>query len=143
MGVNIVKLSVVLEAIERIFDGCDIWVNIKTNEIVEIFRDDGENHEEEYAAIEENGGDYLTIPSQYELNGYRRMVNFINGLDNPIHQDKLYKAISSKGAFRRFKDQIFHLGIRNSWFDFERNENIKLAKEVLERNGVEYINDVE
>ena len=32
MGVNIVKLSVVLEAIERIFDGCDIWVNIKTNE---------------------------------------------------------------------------------------------------------------
>lgn len=71
------------------------------------------------------------------------MVNFINGLDNPVHQDKLYKAISSKGAFRRFKDQIFHLGIRNSWFDFERNENIKLAKEVLERNGVEYINDVE
>ena len=34
------------------------------------------------------------------------------------------------------------LDIRNSWFEFERKELIQMAKEILEENEIEYINDL-
>ena len=92
--------------------------------------------------VDENRDNYLRLPDQYEMNGYNRMVKFIYSLDNIEHQQKLLYVIEGRGAFRRFKDALMLLDIRNSWFEFERKELIQMAKEILEENEIEYINDL-
>lgn len=139
-----VKLSLIVDAVERISNFSNIFVNIKSGEIVEISEyDSSDECEEMYSEIDENIDDYIRMPSNYELDSYGRMEMFIDSLDNQEHQMKLYKAINGKGAFRRFKDTLIYLGIRESWFDYERKLNIKLAKSILEDYELEYINDLE
>ena len=139
-----IKLSLIVDAVERISNFSNIFVNIKSGEIVEISEyDSSDEREEMYNEIDENIDDYIRMPSNYELDSYGRMEMFIDSLDNQEHQMKLYKAINGKGAFRRFKDTLIYLGIRESWFAYERKLNIKLAKSILEDYELEYINDLE
>jgi hypothetical protein len=39
-------------------------------------------------------------------------------------KDRLLRAINGRGAFRRFKDEVFELGVREDWFNY-REEKLK------------------
>ena len=138
-----IKLSLVYDALEMVSQECNMFIDLTKNEIIEVFDFmDEEEKEEIYFEIEENSENYLRLPNQYELNEYDRMVRFIYSLDNEEHINKLLYAIHGKGAYRRFKDALIFLDIRNLWFDYKKKDLIKVAKEILEENEIEYINDL-
>lgn len=137
------KLSLVYDALEMVSQECNMFIDLTKNEIVEVFDFmDEEEKEEIYFEIEENEENYLRLPNQYELNEYDRMVRFIYSLNNEEYVNKLLNAIHGKGAYRRFKDTIIYLGVRDLWFDFKKKDLIKVAKEILEENEIPYINDL-
>ena len=69
---------------------------------------------------------YISLPSKYDIHEYQIMEDFIDSLTNTSHINRLERAITGKGAFRRFKDTINYLGIEKKWYDFKRKvlENI-------------------
>ena len=138
-----IKLSLVYQALDMISQDCRVFIDLTKNEVVEIYEFmDEEEKEEMYIEIDNNRDNYLSLPEQYEMDGYNRMVRFIYSLENVEHRNKLLYTIQGKGAFRRFKDSLIMLDIRHSWFEFERNELIELAKEILEENQIDYIDDL-
>ena len=46
------------------------------------------------------------------------MERFIYTIPSELIQSRLEELIQGKGAFRRFKDAIFNLGITEEWYKF-------------------------
>ena len=111
-----IKLSQVYQALDMVSQDSNIYINLSTNEIVEIYNfEDEEYIEEMFSEIDNNKDNYLRLPDQYEMDNYSMMVRFIYSLDNIEHQNKLLYTIKGKGAFRRFKDALMLLDIRDIW----------------------------
>lgn len=66
------------------------------------------------------------------------MEDFIDEIDNEEIKDELYESIRGKGAFRRFKDTIYNLNVKNSWYDFKAHALKKIAIEWCEENDIIY-----
>lgn len=81
---------------------------------------------------------YLDLPDREEINEYRMMEHFCYSLDDSPAKEKLISAIQGRGAFRRFKDEADHLGLREEWFAFRRECYMQEAKDWCEVHGVEY-----
>lgn len=136
-------LSEVVDALYHISTGNSIYLNLKTKEILAINDAfSGDEKEEMYAMVEENN-DYLKLPEQIELDGYNRMRRFIKTLGESKYIKEFEKAIKGKGAFRRFKDLLIEHDIRDYWHEFEHNEYVDIAINLLEKNNIEYTNDLE
>ena len=119
------------------------FINLSANEIVTIYNFDDEEYKEEIQLeIDNNRDNYLKLPEQYEMDNYNRMLRFIDSLDNVEYQRKLLYTIQGKGAFRRFKDALIMLNIRNKWFDFKKDELVDMARKILEENEIEYEDDL-
>lgn len=52
-------------------------------------------------------------------------------------QDVLERAIRGKGAFRRFKDRLYDLGLEKSWYKFRDDSYEKVARDWCVRFGIE------
>ena len=138
-----IKLSQVYQALDMVSQDSNIYINLSTNEIVEIYNfEDEEYIEEMFSEIDNNKDNYLRLPDQYEMDNYSMMVRFIYSLDNIEHQNKLLYTIKGKGAFRRFKDALIMLDIRNKWFDFKEKELKEMARKILEENQIDFEDDL-
>lgn len=99
---------------------------------------DGEENEELIEEISDGFiEDYIPLPGQYEINEYHMMEEFIYELSVGKNQDVLERAIRGKGAFRRFKDCLYGLGLEQSWYKFRDNSYEKVARDWCERFGIE------
>ena len=87
--------------------------------------------------------DFISLPSQFEINDYRIMEDFIESLNDESKQEELYRAIRGRGAFRRFKDRIIDLEVREAWFAFEDKAYKKKAIEFLESHDIPYKDDTQ
>lgn len=98
----------------------------------------------EYAAevgeLDEDDDDdtnrWLWVHSEGSRDGYQDMVGFIEDLDNPPVADRLARAISGSGAFRRFRNQLSEypdLLIR--WYAFSEDRHRGRARAWLAVNG--------
>lgn len=67
------------------------------------------------------------------------MENFCSSQDNEQIINGLYSAISSKGAFRRFKDKVNRLGLRKQWESFREEAFKEIAIEWCKQNDILYI----
>ena len=110
------------------------YLNLKTGKIVTV--SDYIRSEEDAADIEENSDNYIVLATQYDINEYSIMEDFINVIDNNEIKGELYDAIRGKGAFRRFKDTIRYLNIESKWYEFKANALKKLAIEWCEENNI-------
>jgi len=43
-------------------------------------------------------------------------------------REKMLASLKGKGAFRRFKDTVFYLGIRDDWFAYRDNRFRDIAE---------------
>src|SRR3990170_8305526 len=80
------------------------YLDLKTGEIIQIFDDimDADEKEELDDKVEEGLGErYITIPNAESYEGYKDMENFIETVKEVKLKEKLYNAITRKGAFRR------------------------------------------
>ncbi len=134
-----VKLADVLEAMEFANDETEYYYSIKTEEVLMRFYGmiDGEENSELEEDIEENFEDYISLPGKYEIDEYNIMEEFIEKLSMGRAQDKLVDAIRGGGAFRRFKDMVYALGIEQKWFDFRDNEYVRIAGEWCKKHGID------
>ena len=131
-----VKLQEVLEALEGAGMEIEYYYDTKTQEILMVF-DGMVNGEYSPELMEELSEgfveDFIPLPRQYEINEYRMMKRFIYELPVGRNQDVLEQAIRGKGAFRRFKDRLFDLGMEQEWYKYRDACYEKIAREWCEK----------
>lgn len=138
-----VKLNDVIEALDFINDETQYFYSIKTEEILMVWDGmvNGENDPDLIEEIEENFDEYIALPRQCEIDEYSMMEEFIDNLPEGRKQDELYDAIQGRGAFRKFKDEVYELGLEQKWYKYRDEAYGNLAREWCEENGIEIIKD--
>ena len=104
-----VTLSKIIDGLEMVDDIVDCYYNPEKDEIfLSNIGECGDLTEDE---IEELFEKSIILPTQYEINEYQMMVDFIDTIDNLEIKNNLQRLIQGKGAFRRFKDYCFEMDI--------------------------------
>lgn len=80
----------------------------------------------------------IFLPTQYDLNEYDMMEDFILNITDNETRDTLFSAINGRGAFRNFKDSILRFNIHDSWYVHKHKALTRIAQRWCEENGLEY-----
>lgn len=113
-----VKISDVVEALDFANDETEYFYSIKTGEILMVWDGmvNGKTDPDLIEEIEENFEEYITLPGKYEIDEYNMMKEFVENLPDGRKKGELYDAIQGRGAFRRFKDEVYELGLEQKWY---------------------------
>lgn len=134
-----IQLETIIEAIEMADDTSRGFLNIDTMEIVwldDYF--DSEENEKISAEIDNHLDRYLFLPTKWDIHEYSIMEDFIDSLDDTNAQNNLYRAIRGRGAFRRFKDTVYYLGIEKEWFKYRDEAIADIARRWCKENKIDY-----
>jgi hypothetical protein len=136
-----VNLCDVIEALDFANPETQYYYSIKTEEILMVWDDmvNGEPNPDLIEEIEESFDEYVPLPNQYEIDEYSMIEEFIDNLPEGRKQEELYDSIIGRGAFRRFKDEVYELGLEQKWYKYRDEAHEKLAREWCEENGIEII----
>jgi hypothetical protein len=151
-----VKLDDIIEGLEFQSDETSWFLNKKTGEVVlindyEMRAAEEGNPLEDFPDWEQDQvriareiiaetGQYIPLPTKFEINEYSIMERFCVSLDNQEISDILYDLISGSGAFRRFKDAIYKFGIEDKWHTYRNNAIKEIAIEWCRENNIEFDN---
>lgn len=135
-------------------DESNTFINLKTGDIVAVDNtalrkaedDEPYDHlpdwqqEEMKTAIDilENEENYVPLPSQFDIHEYSMMENFCYSLPDEDIGNELLSSIRGKGAFRRFKEKIYYLGLEDKWYQFRDKCYKDIAIEWCENHDIEY-----
>ena len=86
--------------------------------------------------LHENDGDYIALPSRYDIHEYSIMKTFCHTVRNSKTADDLFRAISGKGAFQRFKEAIHRHGIEQEWYNFKEKSFRDIGRDWCEENSI-------
>ncbi len=152
-----IKLKDIVDEMEIRTDFQSSYLNKKTGEIVAMAKEHLSLAEDEadishYPAWEQEAiqvaidflnseEDYILLPGKFDINEYRIMEDFCLSLEDEPLRDKMYRSIKGKGAFRRFKDNIFEHGIEQKWYQYRTEEFKRIAMDWCEENNLPYIQD--
>ena len=132
-----VKLSEIINAIEMMNEYSECFLDMKTGEIEWV--DDMTMTQSEKDKIcdrlDEHG--FYRLPTSYDIHEYNIMESFVDTLTGPTYE-KLAHAIQGRGAFRRFKDTVYDLGIDQQWYDYQADAYKRIAVRWCEANDIEY-----
>ena len=109
-------LQGLIDSMDMQFDEMDSYLDKKTMSIICVTSEEiyGADDVEDMDGFEELYGDrFIRIPSQYDINEYSIMEDFIETLPENI-QGEFYIAINGRGAFRRFKDMARYKGLKSN-----------------------------
>ena len=154
-----VKLSDLVDAVESDMDETNQYIDMATGEIlfftdqeVRAAEDDeplDDLPEWEHAAIEAarkvleaEEGEFVPAPSKYEFHEYRVMDDFCYRVEDQGVSNRLLDLIKGRGAFRRFKDEVYRLGIQEDWFSFRDEALKRCVADWCEAKGIEYTDDM-
>jgi hypothetical protein len=149
-----VKLDEIIDGLESQADESRSFLNKKTGKVVLIT-------DEELSAAKENEpiedfpdwqqglvsiakeiiaetGDYISLPTKFDIDEYRVMERFCLSMDDPEMSDLLYSLIKGSGAFRRFKDAICKYGVEDEWYTYRDNAIKEIAIEWCRENNIEF-----
>jgi Uncharacterised protein family (UPF0158) len=149
-----VNLDMLIGEMESQFEGFHYYFHLKTGSVVMVSteilsqaeEDEPMDELEEWEQIEyaqaldilEHPSHYLDLPDREEINEYRMMEHFCYSLDQGHEKERLTSAIQGRGAFRRFKDQVDQVGLREEWFAFRRECYREEALRWCEFHGLMY-----
>lgn len=86
--------------------------------------------------------DYQKLPSKFDIHEYRIMEEFCHSVEPQGLRNQLVAQIKGSGAFGRFKQAIYSLGIEKDWYQFRDAEYERVAIEWLEETGIAYHMDL-
>ncbi len=149
-----VKLDEIIEGLEFQSDESSSFLNKKTGEVV-LITDEELNAAEENEPVEDfpdwqqdqvkiakeiiaETGDYISLPTKFDIHEYSIMEGFCTSLDKQEIGDILCELINSSGAFRRFKDAIHEYDIADEWYSHRNNAIKEIAIEWCQENGIEF-----
>lgn len=149
-----VKLAEIVDGLECQSDESQSFLNKETGEVVlvnnEYLRavedgdpvDDYSDWEQEQVMIAEQiigeTGDYIDLPSKFDIHEYRIMEDFCFSLADSELGEILLSLIKGRGAFGRFKDAIYRHGIQEQWYSYRENAFKEIAIDWCRDNGIEF-----
>ena len=131
-----IKLEKIIEGLEMVDNIVDCYYNPEKDE--RFLSNGGEYEELTEDEIDELFEKSIILPTQYEINEYQIMVDFIETIDNLEIKSNLHRLIQGKGAFRRFKDYCFEMDIIQKWYDFRDKRYKEIAIDWCKQNELEY-----
>ena len=131
-----VTLSKIIEGLEMVDNIVDCYYNPEKDEI--FLSNIGEYEELTEDEIDELFEKSIILPTQYEINEYQIMVDFIETIDNLEIKNNLQRLIQGKGAFRRFKDYCFDENIIQDWYKYRDERYKAIAIEWCKENELKY-----
>lgn len=150
-----IKLDDVIEGMEFDFPETHYYYDKKTKTIVMVTDDDfsyadgdkdiddADDWQEDSIRMAEelveDPTEFISLPEKEEINEYGMMEDFVFSLKDKNNQKILFDAIEGRGAFRRFKDNVYFLGIELDWFAYRDEQYKKVAREWCENNQIEFI----
>ena len=154
---TLVKLDYIIDGLESQSDESRSFLNKKSGEVV-LIADEELNAAEENEPIEDfpdwqqdqvriakeiiaETGDYITLPTKFDIDEYSIMERFCTSLDNQEIGDILCDLISGSGAFRRFKDAIYRYGIEDGWHSYRDDAIKEIAIEWCREHDIEFYAD--
>jgi hypothetical protein len=108
------------------------FLNLVTGEVVFFSEYLGLSDEDEQLLEEIDGSDdYVTVERISSHEAYQWMVDFVDELVAPADEhaaEKLSLALNGKGAFRRFKDTLYHVEGQwlQAWYQW-KDKRLKAA----------------
>ena len=156
MGVA-VKLDAIIDAMD-LPEEWESLIDPETGEIVTISEDDrfildqeGDDEdldtpEWERESIERirkvlDSGRAIALPGKFEIHEWDLMRRFSLWVEDPDESAEMLKAIHGTGAFRLFKMTTDRLGLRDRWFEYRTEAMREIARDWLETNGIEYVEE--
>jgi hypothetical protein len=149
-----VKLDDIIEGLELQSDESSWFLNKKTGEVVlmtdyamQAAEDDEpleelEDWERDLVAIAREilaeTGQYISLPTKFDIDDYSIMERFCMSLDNEEISDILCDLISGSGAFQRFKNAIYKYGVEDEWYKYRDNALKEIAIEWCRENKIEF-----
>ena len=131
-----VTLSKIIEGLEMVDDIVDCYYNPEKDEI--FLSNIGEYEELSEDEIDELFEKSIILPSQYEINEYQMMEDFIHTIENLEIKNNLQRLIQGKGAFRRFKDYCAEMDIIQEWYKYRDEQSKEIAIYWCKQNELEY-----
>lgn len=132
-----VTLSKIIDGLEMVDDMTDCYYNPKKDEIfLSNIGGYGDLSEDE---IDELFEESIILPTQYEINEYQIMVDFIETINNLEIKNNLQRLIQGKGAFRRFKDYFLEMNIIQDWYNYRNEKYKEIAIDWCKQNELEYV----
>lgn len=131
-----VTLSKIIEGLEMVDDIVVCYYNPEKDEI--FLSNIGEYEELSEDEIDELFEASIILPTQYEINEYQMMVDFIETIENKEIKDNLQRLIQGKGAFRRFKDYCLEINIIQDWYDLKEQKYKEIAINWCKQNELKY-----
>lgn len=130
LDITQVDLSSLCEALEDHSYDHHWWFNPLTG-AVDVWLEDSDEDQEE---LDQRG--MILIEPISSDSSYRDLAEFTSQVRDPRARDLLERAISGRGAFRRFKDTLFDFpNLREAWFKFHDNRVEQRALGWLADNG--------
>lgn len=153
-----VKLSDIVDALEMAHEEASNYLNTSTGEVVMVTVEEMQAAEEDTPPDEfpewqrenivlageifsDTEGQYLLLPSKFDIHEWEIMKRFCLSVDDPEIADSLLDAVHGRGAFRRFKNRIYDFGIEEKWYAYRGNAFREMAIEWCENNGIQYVDD--
>ena len=129
------------------------YFNTRTGEVVTLSEEDMRYAEDDYPVEDKpewmsdeanlakdvlESGDYVELPSQWDIDEYRIMEDFCLTQTSGDNQHQLLRAIKGKGAFRRFKDTAFDIGVIDEWYTYKDRRFEEIAIDWCEAHNIDY-----
>jgi len=149
-----VKLDDIIEGLECQSDESHSYLDKRTGKVIlisdeELFAAENDEPIEDFPdwqhdqikiakEILQETGDYIGLPSKFDIHEYSIMERFCLSIDDPEISDTLYSLIKGSGAFQRFKDAIHKYDIADDWYKYRDNRLKEIAIEWCEENGIEF-----
>jgi hypothetical protein len=154
-----VSLQDVVDELETISDETTAYLNRQTGELYiiaddELSRVEGDRDKVEVIEVAKlpdwqrevrakarevvNSKDWLALPTQFDLDGYRMMERFSRAVENEGLRTELLNSIRGQVAFRRFKAALFRHGVEDDWFRYRREALEEIEIEWLEEQKISF-----
>lgn len=131
-----VKLNDVIDGLDMVNYETDAYYNPETEEIFMSNIGEFNNmNEDELDCLFANS---IILPTQYEINEYGMMQEFIETIEDTRLYNQLLIAINGSGAFRRFKDTCTNFNIIDDWYKFREEKYRNIAIEWCTKNNIEF-----
>ena len=113
-----VNLKTIINALDCVSDETSVYYDVQSGEII-MWNDDWDNEDLDRDELEEglDEGKYISLPDRFEINEYHMMEAFAYDSGD----DRLFRAIKGRGAFRHFKDTAEDIGVIKDWYEFRDN----------------------
>lgn len=131
-----VELEKIIEGLEMVDDEIDCYYNPEANEI--FLSNIGEYEDLNEDEIDELFEKSIILPTQYEINEYQMIVDFIDTIKEENIKDTLNRLIQGKGAFRRFKDYCIDVNIIQNWYGYREQRYKDIAINWCKENNIQY-----